>query len=251
MLSLLPRSAVLNVSTLKIGPRSRHTVANKLTPTIQSFGHQHYSSLGKEELDAACESVFNQMKISQEAQYLSQASCLQSQSLLWFEHRKGRITASQFGAICRTSIQSPSQSLLNRILQITPMVNAAALDWGISKEVQQSQHTSMLFKQTTPHAFVVKSTGLRLNPDYPHLGASPNGLVSCFCCGYGLLETKCPYSKRHLDPTKIVDASFYLKPTSTGLRLSHSYMPTRILQFRMLHTHGDTHRENTTGPLLL
>ena len=115
--------AILNVSTLKIGPRSRHTVAKKLPPTIQSFGHHRFNSMGKEEHHAQCKLVFNQMKFSQEdAQYLSEATCLQSQSLLWFEHRKGRITASQFGAVCRTSTQSPSQSLLNRILQKTAIV---------------------------------------------------------------------------------------------------------------------------------
>ena len=73
-----------------------------------------------------CELILNQVKFSQEdAHYLSEATSLQSQSLLWFEHRKGRITASQFGAVCRTSIQSPSRSLLDRILQRTPMVKAA------------------------------------------------------------------------------------------------------------------------------
>ena len=68
-------------------------------------------------------------------------------------------------------------------------------------------------------------TGLHINPQYPHLGASPDGLISCSCCGNGLLEIKCPYSKRNLDPTQIVDSSFYLKPTESGLKLSkvHDY----------------------------
>ena len=221
--TLLPRSAILNVSTLKVGPRSRHTVAKTLPPTIQSFAHQRYSSLGKEELHAECEVVFNQMKISQdEAHYLSEATCLQSQSILWFEHRKGRITASLFGAVCRTSIQLPSLSLLNKILQRTPMVKAAALDWGISKEnTAKSAYVNAVRADHT--SFAIRSTGLHLNPDYPHLGASPDGLIFCSCCGNGLLEIKCPYSKRHLDPTKVVDASFYLKPTTTGLKLSRSH----------------------------
>ncbi len=35
--------------------------------------------------------------------------------------------------------------------------------------------------------------GLQINPQYPHLAASPDGLVSCDCCGNGVIEIKCPY----------------------------------------------------------
>lgn len=31
------------------------------------------------------------------------------------------------------------------------------------------------------------------NPKWPHLGASPDGIVLCSCCGKGALEIKCPY----------------------------------------------------------
>ena len=50
-------------------------------------------------------------------------------------------------------------------------------------------------------SFKVESTGLHINPEYPHLGASPNGLTSCTCCGDGILEIKCPYSVRDSVPT--------------------------------------------------
>jgi hypothetical protein len=35
----------------------------------------------------------------QSVKYLSEATKLQTDSLLWFEHHKGRITASQFGTV--------------------------------------------------------------------------------------------------------------------------------------------------------
>ena len=35
-----------------------------------------------------------------------------------------------------------------------------------------------------------------VHPCYPHLGASPDGIVICDCCGKGVLEIKCPYSCR-------------------------------------------------------
>lgn len=40
----------------------------------------------------------------------------------------------------------------------------------------------------------VELSGLQINPAYPFLGASPDGLVSCACCGDGLLEIKCPFN---------------------------------------------------------
>ena len=37
-----------------------------------------------------------------------------------------------------------------------------------------------------------------LNSERPHLGASPDGLVRCACCGKGVIELKCPiYSHCH------------------------------------------------------
>ena len=40
-----------------------------------------------------------------------------------------------------------------------------------------------------------------INPSYPTLGASPDGIISCDCCGIGTLEIKCPYCSRNSTPT--------------------------------------------------
>ena len=39
--------------------------------------------------------------------------------------------------------------------------------------------------------FDVADAGLFLNSKYPYLGSSPDGKVSCTCCGEGALEIKC------------------------------------------------------------
>lgn len=39
----------------------------------------------------------------------------------------------------------------------------------------------------------IESTGLLVNPKYPYLGASIDGLVICEDCGTGLIEVRCPY----------------------------------------------------------
>ena len=45
-----------------------------------------------------------------------------------------------------------------------------------------------------------------------HLGTTPDGLISCKCCGDGLLEIKCPYKYRDVHPCSVVDKDFCLQP---------------------------------------
>ena len=54
------------------------------------------------------------------------------------------------------------------------------------------------------------SAGLHVNPKFPHLGASLNDIISCDCCGKGLIEIKCPYTFRYMHPQNVPDSSFYL-----------------------------------------
>ena len=42
----------------------------------------------------------------------------------------------------------------------------------------------------------INLSGLILNPDFPYLGASPDGIVNCSCCRVGCLEIKCPSKYR-------------------------------------------------------
>ncbi len=179
--------------------------------------------MSHDELMAECEGVFHSITVTKdEADYLAQATILQSRSLLWFEHRKGRITSSHFGSVFHTCLDSPSKTLISSILQEKPVPDIPALRWGRENEpLARQQYIAAVSDEHT--FFELEETGLHINPKYPHLGASPDGLVSCSCCGEGLLEIKCPYSKRDVNPTDIVDPSFYLNNTEDGLKLSHTH----------------------------
>lgn len=120
--------------------------------------------------------------------------------MTWFEHRKGRLTASQFGAICRTSGDKPAKSLVKQLLQRDSTAKSAALSWGVENESKARLKYEKVMK-TSHTSFKVESTGLHVNPDYPHLGGSPDGLTSCTCCGDGILEIKCPYNLHNSVPT--------------------------------------------------
>ena len=41
--------------------------------------------------------------------------------------------------------------------------------------------------------FIIQSCGFIVDQESPFLGASPDSLVECTCCGRGVLEVKCPF----------------------------------------------------------
>ena len=124
---------------------------------------------------------------------MAESSKLQSQSSVWWEHRKGCLTTSKFSAICRTKIEKPSESLISDILSSKKSPKVPALSWGIDNENTARE----AYKEITSldhEDFVVTCTGLHVCVSSAHLGASPDGLTSCSCCGKGIVEIKCPYS---------------------------------------------------------
>ena len=50
-----------------------------------------------------------------------------------------------------------------------------------------------------------------INPDVPFIGASPDGMVSCDCCGQNVIEIKCPFCVKDSTFDDIDDKTFYLK----------------------------------------
>ena len=195
---------------------------SRLPPTIRTLYHPSYQSMSEEDLKAECYKVFQGMKISEEeSDFLAKSTQLQSKSLLWFEHRCGHLTASRFRSLCHTNLEKPSQSLISAVFQHNSYQKSPALTWGLEKEdIARGEYREICSQKHI--SFQIKPTGLHINHDYPHLGASPDGLVSCTCCGDGLLEIKCPYSLRFSHINSAGD-DFYLKHTSNGLKLSTSH----------------------------
>ena len=123
---------------------------------------------------------------AEESDFLFCSTLLQSQSLLWFEHRRGRLTASKFGAICHTSVYKPSKSLVQEILQMCVVPKTEAMKWGIEHErIAMDAYVQCISDEH--ESFEINPAGLYINPLAPHLGASPDGLISCDCCGLGIL----------------------------------------------------------------
>ena len=157
-----------------------------------------------------------------QAVYLEECTRLQAKSQLWFEQRIGRITSSKFFQVSRASLDPPPSSLVREIMERRP-VSAPALQWGITNEATAQE--AFVESATKHHTnFSFEHAGLHVNPAYPHLGASPDGVISCDCCGEGLLEIKCPYKYRNNDLSTVNDPKFYLQQSDDGkLALSHNH----------------------------
>ena len=71
----------------------------------------------------------------------------------------------------------------------------------------------------------------------PYLGASPDGLVECSCCGKGVLEVKCPFCHKDNLPEENETGFCMLKSEGTwSLKRNHSYYYQVQLQ---LHVYRD------------
>ena len=104
---------------------------------------------------------------------------------LWYKYRSGRVTASPMKAVCSTSIDNPSRSLIKTICY--PDVcsfSSKQTDWGLKKEKCAKE---LYCKEIGPshENYEVLDVGFVINPKWPHLGA----VFSCTCHGKGLLSS--------------------------------------------------------------
>ena len=73
---------------------------------------------------------------------------------------------------------------------------------------------------------IITVCGFYISEDNPYIGASPDGLVSCKCCGTGSIEIKCPFCKKcDVISDATDDPKFCLEQdgTSTTLKRNRPY----------------------------
>lgn len=102
-----------------------------------------------------------------------------------------------------------------------------ATKWGLDKE--EVARDAYQFSVAGDHVNLsVSECGLHINESWPFIGASPDGLVFCECCGKGICEIKCPHKHRNETIAEAMsDSKFCLKlDESTGntqLHKKHQY----------------------------
>ena len=139
---------------------------------------------------------------------LAQMTVDQSKCNNWFKYRAGRITASRFKQVLHTDPYQPSLSLLKSICY--PDIHkftTQATTWGCEheKEALMSYKTQMMKNHL---GFAISCCGFFVSVAHPFLGASPDALIQCDCCGEGVVEIKCPFCIRQ---TSLGEAALKVK----------------------------------------
>ena len=157
---------------------------------------ERYLSVSHSEMQTRADEILKDLQVTDEEarnceiDTRDQAKCKQ-----WFNFRSGRPTASRMKAICRTSLETPSKSLMKDICYPNKKCSSKATDWGCEHE--SKARSEYLAKMSVTHTnFQIKEVGFFIDTKHPYIGASPDGIASCDCCGEVIIEIKCPFCKR-------------------------------------------------------
>lgn len=118
----------------------------------------------------------------------------------WLEARKGKISASLGGAFEGMNPYSTAEDVLRTMVRDLAGVDSEfkggpAVDHGNRME----PHARKWLEKH--QGYTVDETGFVVHPDYPFLGASPDGLVGID----GGIEIKCPFPKFTKAPYSVLD----------------------------------------------
>lgn len=105
--------------------------------------------------------------------------------------------------------------------------SAAATKWGYKHERTACDAYANKM-QATHDNFIISDSGFVIHPDYPHIGATPDAIVVCDCCGSGVVEIKCPYCVRDSTIDELttgrVKTCLMSEGTRVLLKADHEYM---------------------------
>lgn len=159
--------------------------------------------------------LLERLKISEDQQRaVEKATKGQRTNPVWHQLRKGRLTASNFGAVIKAKRVSPS--LIKRLMGMYELSGVQAINWGVVQE-EEGIKAFEAAKQCK-----VVDSGLWLSRSGV-LGASPDGLLG----EDAILEVKCPYTQRNATIAEAVEQKdFYIQKDEEGtyqLKENHPY----------------------------
>ena len=128
-------------------------------------------------------------------------------------------------AVCRTNSVNPSKSLIKRICYPDLFAfTSKQTEWGQKHERFAREEYLKAVKRIHQNLQLTEN-GLFINPKWPFIGASPDGIIECDCCGKGTVEIKCPYSHRaeSIEKAAMSDKQFCLIQQGDSLHLDYSH----------------------------
>ena len=159
---------------------------------------------------------FERIKISKADSFqIEKQTILQSNCAKWYDIRKERITSSNAHKVItrKRNFESLADQLLNpkSESELPQMVQDAFKHGREYEPVARRQYEEYL-KYSLRHDVSVWETGIVVQPHLFWLAASPDGLVTDKTGNaIGLLEIKCPKSKKNSSPEELVnDDKFYV-----------------------------------------
>ena len=152
-------------------------------------------NLSNEELKIRCTRAYEKYKnefAQNQFSNISFHTCAELANPSWQLHRAGRITASickEF--FCTDHTQITNKTLFEKIMQYTIRKPTNQMQYGSAME--SSARDWYFATQKQKHVNLsVREAGFHVRVNYPFLGASPDGIVSCDCHDQKLLEIKYP-----------------------------------------------------------
>ena len=165
--------------------------------------------------------------IPDECRAIEASTRKQSQSKVWYQQRAGHNTASNLKSACKTSTAKPAKSLVKSICYPEAhKFSTAATRLGREHEDRAREACQREISQSH-ESLTISDSGLNIDPRWPYLRASPDGIVDRKYCGMGVGEIKCLYVYKDSTISDAVgQKNFRLKKDEFGkiyLDKSHTY----------------------------
>lgn len=132
---------------------------------------------------------------------IEKATRSQSQSFQWKSQRRGRITSSRFHDVytkvnslkaSKGQIKPKTLPLITSLLSPPNLDHVYAVQYGKKHECDARQ--AFASSEVSKHVSgKMCESGVVVPKGHPYLGASPDNVLSCKCCGKVTVEYKCPY----------------------------------------------------------
>ena len=206
---------------------------NNSTAAQRSYGSKATQpEVSQAELHKLCQDYKNDLTLStEEIKRIEDETKLQSEdpSGLWMLVRKCRLTASNFGTVCKRRPTTPVASLVKTIIYKSSSTSAPSLRWGRENE-KSARLAYSQFMQTNGHPNLkVLPAGFMVSANRGYLGCSPDNWVVDPNSDdpNGISEYKCPYSARDVTPEEACTTlkGFYCKLENDKviLKRNHNY----------------------------
>ena len=189
-----------------------------------------------------CEEVMSKVSVPlapSDVEHIEEATKGQNDCREWSAQRQGRLTSSIFKDIqSRLHTGNNPDTLVDSILGARSVPQyLPAIKYGHRMEAVAAKKYADIMRSRRHSKMKVENCGLFVLPDVPYLGASPDRLVQCNCCGQGLLEIKCPYSCAGIAPSP--DTVDYLEETDELVQLKRTHKYYFQMQGQMAITGRD------------